>query len=88
MSAYTMPEESPDSFTLRGRVYHRIREDILNGRYEPDEELREIAIGKSLGVSRTPVREALRQLELEDLCLLYTSPSPRDRQKSRMPSSA
>lgn len=67
MSAYTMPEESPDSFTLRGRVYHRIREDILNGRYEPDEELREIAIGKSLGVSRTPVREALRQLELEDL---------------------
>ena len=55
------------SFTLRGRVYHRIREDILNGRYEPDEELREIAIGKSLGVSRTPVREALRQLELEDL---------------------
>ena len=29
MSAYTMPEESPDSFTLRGRVYHRIREDIL-----------------------------------------------------------
>ena len=33
--------------------------------------------------------EGLRQIaDLEDPCLLYTSPSPRDRQKSRMPSSA
>ena len=30
----------------------------------------------------------LDQIEVEDVCLLYTSPSPRDRQKSRMPSSA
>ena len=67
MSACRNPEEMPDSFTLRGRVYHQIREDILNGRYKPDEELRETTIGKALGVSRTPVREALRQLELEEL---------------------
>lgn len=65
--AIQMPEETAEGYTLGGRVYHRIREDILNGTYKPDEELREIAIGKALGVSRTPVREALRQLELEGL---------------------
>ena len=33
-------------------------------------------------------REIIKALELSNHCLLYTSPSPRDRQKSRMPSSA
>ena len=42
-----------------------IRENILSGKYERDEELKEKSIGEELGVSRTPVREALRQLELE-----------------------
>lgn len=73
MSSYGMREEMPDGYTLRGRVYHTIRENILNGEYRPDEELREIAIGKELGVSRTPVREALRQLELEGL--IYIIPN-------------
>ena len=53
--------------SLGGRVFCKIREDILKGRYKENDELREIAIGKELGVSRTPVREALRQLELEGL---------------------
>lgn len=53
--------------SLRGRVFQRLREDILSGRYSDGEELREISIGEELGVSRTPVREALRQLELEGL---------------------
>lgn len=52
---------------LRERVFHTIREDILKGKYQENEELREITLGKELGVSRTPVREALRQLELEGL---------------------
>lgn len=60
-------KEVTDKYSLRGRVFHRIREDILSGKYEKDEELREITIGTELGVSRTPVREALRQLELEGL---------------------
>ena len=59
--------ENADRFSLRGKVFHKIREDILNGRYKSQEELRESAIGKELGVSRKPVREALRQLELEGL---------------------
>lgn len=53
--------------SLRGRVFQRIREDILTGVYRDGEELREITLGEKLGVSRTPVREALRQLELEGL---------------------
>lgn len=53
--------------SLRGRVFSRLREDILSGVYADGEELREITLGEKLGVSRTPVREALRQLELEGL---------------------
>ncbi len=56
-----------DNYSLRGRVFQKLREDILSGRYKDHEELREVAIGEELGVSRTPVREAFRQLELEGL---------------------
>lgn len=56
-----------DNYSLSSRVFHTIREDILSGKYATDEELKEKSIGEELGVSRTPVREALRQLELEGL---------------------
>lgn len=56
-----------DKFSLRGRVFHEIREGILSGKYKENEELKENTLGQELGVSRTPVREALRQLELEGL---------------------
>lgn len=59
--------EQADRYSLRGRVFHRLRDDILNGKYREFEELREAAIAEEMGVSRTPVREALRQLELEGL---------------------
>ena len=52
---------------LRGHVFQTIRDNILNGVYRENEELRENTIANELGVSRTPVREALRQLELEGL---------------------
>lgn len=60
-------KEVSDKYSLRGRVFHHIREDILSGKYNENEELKEATIGAELGVSRTPVREALRQLELEGL---------------------
>lgn len=62
-----MKDNAPDTHSLRGRVFHKLREDILNGKYKENEELRELAISEELGVSRTPVREAFRQLELEGL---------------------
>ena len=59
--------EEYQDLSLRGKVFQSIRDDILKGKYEENEELRESTLGKELGVSRTPVREALRQLELEGL---------------------
>ncbi len=67
MEGHDTHKEKFDKYSLRGRVFHSIREDILSSKYEKGEELKEIAIGNELGVSRTPVREALRQLELEGL---------------------
>ncbi|HIU67046.1 MAG TPA: GntR family transcriptional regulator [Candidatus Caccomorpha excrementavium] len=60
-------DEVSDKYSLRGRVFSRVREDILSGKYKDSEELKENTIAAELGVSRTPVREALRQLELEGL---------------------
>ncbi|WP_251386880.1 GntR family transcriptional regulator [Mediterraneibacter agrestimuris] len=59
--------EEYQELSLSSRVFQKIRDNILNGTYKEQEELRETTIGKELGVSRTPVREALRQLELEGL---------------------
>lgn len=67
MANYDIKHEVNDKYSLRGRVFQKLREDILSGRYKEHEELKEVAIGEELGVSRTPVREAFRQLELEGL---------------------
>ena len=56
-----------DNHSLSDKVFHKLQEDILSGKYAVDEELKEKTIGDELGVSRTPVREALRQLELQGL---------------------
>ena len=67
MGKYDVKQEVTDKYSLRGRVFQKIRDDILSGKYKEHEELKEVAIGEELGVSRTPVREAFRQLELEGL---------------------
>ncbi|WP_422446389.1 GntR family transcriptional regulator [Thermoanaerobacterium sp. DL9XJH110] len=54
-------------YSLRSRIYHQLKNAILNGVYKPGESLIEMKVAKELGVSRTPVREAIRQLELEGL---------------------
>lgn len=59
--------EKDRGFSLSEKVFHKLRDDILSGVYEENDELREITIGKELGVSRTPVREAFKRLELEGL---------------------
>lgn len=60
-------ETDSASSSLSRRIFSQIQNDILNGVYEPGESLIETRLSEELGVSRTPVREALRQLELEGL---------------------
>jgi DNA-binding GntR family transcriptional regulator len=53
--------------TLSGMTVDALRERILHGHYPEGEPLRQDALAEELGVSRIPVREALRQLEAEGL---------------------
>ena len=50
---------------LRDVVFNTLRKAILTGTLKPGERLMEVHLANKLGVSRTPVREAFRQLELE-----------------------
>ncbi|AHM57092.1 transcriptional regulator, GntR family [Peptoclostridium acidaminophilum DSM 3953] len=52
---------------LRDIVFEHLREAILIGKLEPSTRLMEVQLADELGVSRTPVREAIRKLELEGL---------------------
>jgi DNA-binding GntR family transcriptional regulator len=56
-----------DSPTIRKKVYSYVREQILNGHIAPHERLIETKIAREIGTSRTPVREALHNLEIEGL---------------------
>ena len=52
---------------LRDVVFNTLRQSILTGELKPGERLMEIHLADKLGVSRTPIREAIRKLELEGL---------------------
>lgn len=52
---------------LRDVVFNTLRQGILTGELKPGERLMEIHLANKLGVSRTPIREAIRKLELEGL---------------------
>lgn len=52
---------------LRDVVFKTLRQEILTGELKPGERLMEIHLANRLGVSRTPIREAIRMLELEGL---------------------
>lgn len=56
-----------DQVTIRKKVYHYLRECILTGKIAPNERLVETKIAKEIGTSRTPIREALHNLEAEKL---------------------
>ncbi len=53
--------------TIRQKVYEYLQQAILNGEFKPGDRLVESEIGKTIGTSRTPVREALHTLEREKL---------------------
>lgn len=53
--------------TIREQVVHQLRDDIIGQVYAPGENLREHALSKAYGVSRSPIRDALLQLAQEGL---------------------
>ncbi len=55
---------------LRDVVFQTLRQAILKGELQPGERLMEIKLAETLGVSRTPIREAIRKLELEGLVVM------------------
>lgn len=57
----------PEGYSLADKVFKKLEEDILNGTMAPGENLTEIKLSQTLGVSRTPVREAIHRLEQEGL---------------------
>lgn len=71
---YTMPKKSTHASTcskkttsVRERTYRHLKSEVLSGSFDEGQRLTELQLAKSLGVSRTPVREALQKLESEGL---------------------
>lgn len=64
-----MPRSITRSVDLRDQVYDILRERITNGAYAPTAKFYEISLAEELGVSRTPVREALAMLVRDGLLM-------------------
>lgn len=63
------PIEFDDMGNIRDSVFSILRNAILDGKLEPGQRLVERRIAEQLKISRTPVREAIRQLQLEGLVI-------------------
>ncbi|HHV79905.1 MAG TPA: GntR family transcriptional regulator [Firmicutes bacterium] len=60
-------EYDADLYSLRGKIFRQIRQDIISGKYKSGDTLVETKLAEEFGVSRTPIREAIRQLERDGL---------------------
>ena len=68
---YTLAPIQLDTYrSLREVVSDALRQAIKDGRLSPGQRLREITLADTLGVSRTPIREAIRQLEQEGFVVM------------------
>ena len=65
------PLQPVDTYTLRSRVTDSVRNAILQGVLVPGGQVNQAQIAAKLGISRGPLREALRQLEEEGLVQSY-----------------
>ncbi len=70
MSYYDLSTKKDELLPLRDVVFKKLRRAILTGELKPGERLMEIHLADKLGVSRTPIREAIRKLELEGLVVM------------------
>lgn len=64
---YRRAEEVPNDGSLSEAVHERLRLALVRGEYRPNQRLIETELAEALGVSRTPVREALQRLEVDGL---------------------
>lgn len=60
-------DQKKENKSLTTLIFEKIREDVLNNVYKSGEKIIEAKVAEEMGVSRTPVREALKQLELDGL---------------------
>ena len=70
MSGHLRPIKLDSYNPLRELVCENIRQAIIDGTFSPGERLMEIQLADEMGVSRTPVREAIRKLELEGFVVM------------------
>ncbi len=85
-ATYCMPiPQTPavDRSLLRDDVYRRLRDAIVDGTFAPGEQLRDGELAEWLGVSRTPVREALVRLEQEGFVTITPRRGVRVRELTR-----
>ena len=64
---------------LHERAAARMRAMIIRGELEPGSSMQETKLSEALGVSRTPLREAMKVLAAEGLVRIATEPQPADR---------
>jgi len=69
MAEFTFKQQANTS--LREKVTTDLREAILNGHLQPGARIKEMEIAEQMGVSRGPIREAIRQLEREGLLISF-----------------
>lgn len=62
-----LDDDKPENAPHGNSAYHRLLDEIRDGRLLPGDRLRETELASRLGVSRTPIREAMRQLETDGL---------------------
>ncbi|QII85363.1 GntR family transcriptional regulator [Bordetella hinzii] len=70
MAIDPLSAETPNP-TLPGMVYQKVRDAILNGVFRPGQMLRQDEVANRLGVSRSPLREALPRLEVDGIVVLH-----------------
>ena len=69
--------EEQQSMPLRDAVFMSLRKAILTGKLKPGDRLTEVKLGKLLGTSRTPIREAIRLLEEDGLVTIVAGSGAR-----------
>ena len=67
MKEHVLRLNANEYLPLREVVFSTLRQAIITGEFSPGERLMEVSLARQMGVSRTPVREAIRKLELEGL---------------------